>query len=280
MAMRVHHYIKNIIIFIPSFFNLGVPINYSDLIITFFSLSFAASAGYLFNDINDINADKRNFLKKNRILTNNKISFKSAKILSVILIISSILLSSIVNIKILYFILSYIISTYIYTLVIKKILYFDILFLSLFYVYRIFLGVVISNQNITIWLILLSFIFFLNFSSIKRLIDTNNYIVKSKFQIYNLSSINTLKNLIKILYIILPVVSFLYLFLDSFIFTKLEIGIVLIIVISLWNIYIANLAFKKKIKKDFITFMLNNIVSQITFLFSIILLILNLFLSY
>ena len=279
-AIRVSHYVKNCIIFIPSFFNLGISINYPDLLITFVSLCFAASAGYLFNDKNDIKFDKKNYLKKNRILASNKISLQSAKTITIILIILSLLLSIIVSKEIFYFIFLYIISSFIYTLLIKKIIYLDILFLSFFYIYRILLGVFISNQDITIWLILLSFIFFLNFSSIKRLIDTNNYISKYKSQIYNSSSIYILKNLIKILTIILPIISFIYLFLDSFIFTKIEIGIFMIIIISSWNFYITNLAFKKKIKKDFITFMLTDVTSQIVFLFSIILLILNIYLSF
>lgn len=279
-AMRISHYIKNGIIFIPSFFNLGVSINYLDLIIAFFSLSFAASAGYLFNDLNDINHDRNNHIKKNRILIGNKISLTSIKIISVILIILSISLSIMPNIKIFNIILFYIFLTYSYTLVLKKIVYIDLLFLSLFYVIRILLGVIISGQDITIWLILLSIIFFLNFSSIKRLVDINNYIKKNKNQVYNLSSKNNLKKLIKLLSIILPIVSFIYLFLDSFIFTQIKIGIFLIFIVSLWNIYIGKLAFKNKIKRDFILFILTNPISQIAFLLSTLLLIINIYLSY
>ena len=91
-AIRVSHYVKNCIIFIPSFFNLGISINYPDLLITFVSLCFAASAGYLFNDKNDINFDKK-LSEENRILASNKISLQSAKTITIILIILSLLLS-------------------------------------------------------------------------------------------------------------------------------------------------------------------------------------------
>tara|TARA_B100001093_G_C26787845_1_gene997503 strand:- start:81 stop:965 length:885 start_codon:yes stop_codon:yes gene_type:complete len=280
VAMRVPHYIKNTIIFVPSFFNLGVAINYNDLIISFISLCFAASAGYLINDANDIKTDKNSYLKKKRVLVTKKVSLISAKLLSFFLIIISLFLSYLVGIKIFYLVLIYIGSTFLYTYVIKKIIFLDIIFLSFFYVLRMIMGVIISGQSITIWLLILSFIFFLNFSAIKRLVDINNYIKKDKSNIYNISSSKKLVTLIYFFSLILPIIAFTYLFWDAYIFESIGIGVLLTIIISIWITFISKLAFNKKIQKDFITFIFKDIISQITFLICAILLTLNIYLSY
>ena len=142
------------------------------------------------------------------------------------------------------------------------------------------MGVIISGQSITIWLLILSFIFFLNFSAIKRLVDINNYIKKDKSNIYNISSSKQLITLIYFLSLILPIIAFTYLFWDAYIFESIEIGVLLTIIISIWITYISKLAFNKKIQKDFITFIFKDIISQITFLICAILLTLNIYLSY
>ena len=142
------------------------------------------------------------------------------------------------------------------------------------------MGVIISGQSITIWLLILSFIFFLNFSAIKRLVDINNYIKKDKSNIYNISSSKKLVTLIYFLSLILPIIAFTYLFWDAYIFESIGIGVLLTIIISIWITYISKLAFNKKIQKDFITFIFKDIISQITFLICAILLTLNIYLSY
>ena len=142
------------------------------------------------------------------------------------------------------------------------------------------MGVIISGQSITIWLLILSFIFFLNFSAIKRLVDINNYIKKDKSNIYNISSSKKLVTLIYFLSLILPIIAFTYLFWDAYIFESIEIGVLLTIIISIWITYISKLAFNKKIQKDFITFIFKDIISQIIFLICAILLTLNIYLSY
>ena len=54
-AIRPHHWIKNILIFLPSLTSGIIDIEKSKLLLlAFLAFSFVASVGYLFNDIKDI----------------------------------------------------------------------------------------------------------------------------------------------------------------------------------------------------------------------------------
>ena len=72
--IRIKHWIKNILIFIPLLCS-GL-INYNnviDCIIGFFAFSFASSFIYIINDIKDIEKDKLHPTKKNRPLASGKV---------------------------------------------------------------------------------------------------------------------------------------------------------------------------------------------------------------
>ena len=65
--LRPTHWIKNIIIALPVV--LSNQINYNSLVnlsLGFISFSLLASAGYILNDIKDIENDRRHAIKKNR----------------------------------------------------------------------------------------------------------------------------------------------------------------------------------------------------------------------
>ena len=88
--IRPKHWIKNLLIFIPLFFNLGI--NQEKLLIIvigFFSFSFIASSVYIFNDICDIENDKKHSKKKERPISSGAISVKRALYLAIILIIAA-----------------------------------------------------------------------------------------------------------------------------------------------------------------------------------------------
>ena len=78
--IRVKHYIKNGLIFLPLFFSQ----NFLDftllgkMFLAFLSFSFACSIIYIINDINDKEKDKLHEKKKHRPIASGKISIKKA----------------------------------------------------------------------------------------------------------------------------------------------------------------------------------------------------------
>lgn len=85
--MRVHHYIKNFLIFAPLLFS-GLLFSGDHLfktIIGFIAFSIVASTIYIINDIQDVEADRQHPTKKNRPLAAGTVSITGAKILCVML---------------------------------------------------------------------------------------------------------------------------------------------------------------------------------------------------
>lgn len=78
--LRVKHWIKNLIILFPLVFNAELLkldlLEQSVLGIVMFSI--LSSAIYIFNDIRDVESDKRHPLKSNRPIASGSISLKQA----------------------------------------------------------------------------------------------------------------------------------------------------------------------------------------------------------
>ena len=87
--IRVKHWLKNGLVFLPIFFSINI-LN-KDMLITsvlaFFVFSIAASIVYVINDIEDVDKDKKHPIKKERPLASGKITMQQAKITRAILII-------------------------------------------------------------------------------------------------------------------------------------------------------------------------------------------------
>ncbi len=167
--MRVHHYLKNILVFAPAFFAKQIFEfeNILKLLYGFLIFSLVCSVVYIINDINDIDKDKIHPKKKYRPLASGIIGIKQATILAIVLIVIVVccevfLFNNIVGIIILGI---YLFVNIIYSTKVKNIPLFDILILVLGYVLRIYYGATILNGYVSTWLFLsvLAVAFFLGF---------------------------------------------------------------------------------------------------------------------
>ena len=104
--LRPHHWIKNLILFLPIILTTNFIISiYIKLIYGFISFSLLSSGGYILNDIKDIENDRQHLKKKNRPLAAGIISKNKAYIIALISLSISILFSLIINQNNLYYIL-------------------------------------------------------------------------------------------------------------------------------------------------------------------------------
>lgn len=92
--LRVTHYLKNALIFVPAFFGGGLldGNNIKMLCIAFASFCMGASAIYLLNDIKDIEKDRKHPIKSKRPLAAGEISIPSAWFACILLVMGSYLL--------------------------------------------------------------------------------------------------------------------------------------------------------------------------------------------
>ena len=86
--IRVKHYLKNFLVFLPAIFS-GMLLDNNILIkaiIMFLAFSFTASIIYVINDINDLENDRKHPIKKSRPLASGKIS-KNKAVVTIFLLI-------------------------------------------------------------------------------------------------------------------------------------------------------------------------------------------------
>lgn len=158
--IRVKHWIKNLLIFIPVIFSKSL--NYKNIIICilgFFSFSFLTSFIYIINDIKDIEKDKLHERKKNRPLPSGKIKKKTAIFISIVMLIISLLLNSTLSWKNVnnysyFFLIAYMLLNIAYSFGLKNVAIIDVIILSTGFILRVYYGAEIIGVNVSNWLFL------------------------------------------------------------------------------------------------------------------------------
>ncbi len=87
--MRVKHYVKNLLIFVPVFFSKKIfdLSMISQVCIGFVCFSLISSAVYILNDIRDVEKDRKHPKKKNRPIASGKINKLQAVFLMIMCIL-------------------------------------------------------------------------------------------------------------------------------------------------------------------------------------------------
>ncbi len=155
--MRVKHYIKNILILIPLFFNKNLL--QSDKlkigIYGFICFSVISSLVYIVNDIADKEKDRNHPQKRNRPIASGKISVKQAMVLMGICVIVVVLLLCFIDCNLgLWILMLYFGINVAYSMKLKKYPILDIVILASCYVIRVYYGGVILDIEISNWLYL------------------------------------------------------------------------------------------------------------------------------
>ncbi len=169
-ALRVHQWVKNLLLFVPLIMSHSFldKKNVIFAFLGFLAFSFVASAGYLINDIKDLESDKEHPKKSKRPLASGKLSISSAIIIIFLLLGLALFLSTFLP-KVFFIILSvYFFLTISYSLFFKKLLVLDIIFLASLYAVRILAGGMATALEVTPWLLAFSVFMFFSLACIKR----------------------------------------------------------------------------------------------------------------
>ena len=156
--IRVKHFFKNIIIFLPLvfsglFFNMSLFLR---VIYGFLCFSLIASCIYIINDIRDYENDRKHPTKKNRPIASGTISIKRASYYCIFLfLIANILIvlfkMPLIAAFLLYF---YFILNVAYSMKLKNIPFLDIIILVSGFVIRLVFGAQLINIPLSNWLLL------------------------------------------------------------------------------------------------------------------------------
>lgn len=173
LLIRPQQWIKNGFVLIPMFFG-GRLLNADDAIasvVTFFAFSFAASAIYCFNDIVDVDADRRHPVKCHRPIASGAVSVPTAyALMAVLALLSALLLfflpqraGETAGIVAFYFLLNMA-----YCLWLKRHAIIDVCTVAFGFVLRILAGGMACDVAVSNWLVLMTFLLALFLSFAKR----------------------------------------------------------------------------------------------------------------
>lgn len=157
--MRVHHYMKNGLIFTPlifsgSLFDIDL---FTKSILGFVAFSLIASAIYIINDIQDVEQDRLHPTKCKRPLAANLISLTNAKFLAISLVMIGFIINVYAANDALFAwlaIISYLILNLAYSNGLKNLPIIDVAILVSGFVFRVIYGAGITGIEISNWLYL------------------------------------------------------------------------------------------------------------------------------
>jgi len=198
--IRVRHWVKNLFLFIPSFF-AGHLFNTFELLMVLvgaLAFSFVASGVYIINDYKDREVDKIHPKKKLRPLASGEVKTSTAWLLMITLIGSGLFIAASLNITFFFLVVSYLLLNLGYSFGLKHIPILDLFIVSLGFLIRIYSGGVIADLPITHWLSLMVLLLALFLILAKRRDDLiissknkNGLVIRKSSLKYNLVYINS-----------------------------------------------------------------------------------------
>lgn len=173
--IRPHQWLKNVFVLIPMFFggSLLDPEDIRASLLTFLAYSFVASSVYCFNDINDVEADRRHPVKCKRPLASGAVSMGTAWMLMALMFVLAALMTALLGdrghiLKVGGVLLFYYILNICYCAKLKQYAIVDVCIVALGFVLRVLAGGFATDITLSKWLVLMTFLLTLFLSFAKR----------------------------------------------------------------------------------------------------------------
>lgn len=192
--IRVKHYIKNILIFVPLFFS-GLYKDFNNIVIAicgFFLFSIVASIIYVFNDICDAPKDRMHEVKKNRPIASGRVGVKEAYFLIIFLGIISFLLVYCLylfkaNLYSLILPIIYVGINILYSKWLKHVVLVDVIILVSGFLIRLFFGALLIDCVVSnyLYLTVMSLAFYMGFGKRRNEIMKSDKNTRDVLKYYN-----------------------------------------------------------------------------------------------
>jgi 4-hydroxybenzoate polyprenyltransferase len=168
--IRPHHWAKNLLLFVPVLTSFSIFDSHSVVmtLVAFLAFCFAASSGYILNDLVDKSADQTHPLKALRPLASGAVTVEMAVIVFGSLLAVALSIAYTVGSKFFVLVIAYLFLTTAYSLALKRLFLADIVILATLYVTRIVAGAVATDIPISFWLIAFAMPLFVSLAVIKR----------------------------------------------------------------------------------------------------------------
>lgn len=202
--LRPQQWVKNLFVFLPLFFDKRLfDMDYLlPCVLMFFCFSFAASSIYCFNDIRDVEDDRKHREKCKRPIASGAVSTTAGYITMLACIaVSGILIIAaarygVASIRMLGLIVGgYFIMNIAYSMKLKQLAIIDVFIIAIGFVLRVFAGGMAAGTPLSHWIVLMTFLLTLFLAFAKRRDDVVVYEnsgveVRKSVSSYNVSFLN------------------------------------------------------------------------------------------
>ena len=169
-ALRVHQWVKNLLLFVPllTSFSFLDPGKVLAALAAFVAFSLAASGTYLLNDMWDLDSDRQHARKRYRPVASGVLKLSHALGAAAGLLAAALLVALATSPALAAALIGYVALTTAYSGVLKKYVVLDVLALALLYTYRVLAGAIAIEVLVTPWLLAFSAFTFLSLALVKR----------------------------------------------------------------------------------------------------------------
>jgi 4-hydroxybenzoate polyprenyltransferase/phosphoserine phosphatase len=169
-ALRLHQWLKNLLIFVPLFaaHRLQFGAEFSQAVLAFLSFGLCASAVYVLNDLLDLDSDRRHVRKRTRPFAAGLIPIWHGAGMVPLLLASSVALASLLPWTFGAVLGAYFMCTLAYSLLLKRQVIVDVLVLAGLYTLRVIAGGAATLIVPSFWLLAFSMFIFLSLAMVKR----------------------------------------------------------------------------------------------------------------
>ena len=173
--IRPQQWLKNVFVMVPMFFG-GSLLDISDIrasVLTFIAYSFVASSVYCFNDINDVEADRRHPVKCRRPLASGAMSMGAARALMALTLLLACAVTTLLGdsahvLRVGGVLLFYYVMNLCYCAKLKQYAIIDVCVVAFGFVLRVLAGGYATDIVPSKWLVLMTFLLTLFLSFAKR----------------------------------------------------------------------------------------------------------------
>lgn len=196
--LRPEQWVKNGFVLLPLFFDRHLlDLDYIiPTLMAFFAFCFIASSIYCFNDIYDVEADRKHPKKCKRPIASGAISIRGGRIVMIISVLLSAMMVALEFVLLGHLsglwlvILTYFIMNIAYTIRLKNVAILDVFIIALGFVLRVVAGGIVTGIYISHWIILMTFLLSLFLAFAKRRDDVVIYQEKGVLARKNISRYN------------------------------------------------------------------------------------------
>jgi len=169
-VLRVHQWMKNLLLFVPllAAHQLTDTDAWAVLALAFLSFSLCASTVYIANDLLDLESDRLHPRKRSRPFASGHVPAWMGVLLAPLLLLASVLIGVQVGASFLGWLLVYFAITCAYSWGLKRLVLVDCLTLAVLYTLRIIGGAAAADLPLSFWMLAFSVFLFLSLAFVKR----------------------------------------------------------------------------------------------------------------